>query len=416
MGKNARDRRHIPNLPPVERIELKEKHTAAKLVLAALGIIVLGAALAVALTGMLRVERGWRDIENNGEYGVHLSAEVRLACDLGAGEESPGAQFRRITDCYSRESAYLYRLLDARNLSGDTGNLALLNRHPNEAVRLDEALCEMLEKAETSGRTHYLAPVWDGCLCLFYAENDAEADAWDPARNPELREFNRRAASFAGDASSVSLEFLPDRNVILRVSDEYLAFAEEYGAETFVDFGPVRNAFAADALFDALSREGFDRFIVYSSDGYTRARGDAVPPLTFALSDTTEDGKPRVPAKVQIAPPCAALCWQSVLADSSNPYQYVRADGELRGAFVDLSDGGLRAGAASLFAGSAQCGCADLALALYPLYSCETVDPRAVDALAESGISAALVADHQIHTSDPLLALTEVYGSAVRQE
>ena len=53
---------------------------------------------------------------------------------------------------------------------------------------------------------------------------------------------------WCADPEAVDMTFSADSTVCLKVSEEYLAFAKEYGFDAFIDCYVYGDAFIADAL------------------------------------------------------------------------------------------------------------------------------------------------------------------------
>ena len=63
---------------------------------------------------------------------------------------------------------------------------------------------------------------------------------------------------------------LGDNKVCLNVSDEYLAFLQENGVDSLIDFGWLKNAFVVDYLAEVMIARGYTLGAITSYDGYTR--------------------------------------------------------------------------------------------------------------------------------------------------
>ena len=75
----------------------------------------------------------------------------------------------------------------------------------------------------------FYAPYYDEYTSLFLCVDENEAYNFDPKRNPEVEQYINSLSAYVGDKNHVSLTFGENNTLRLNVSDEYLAFAEDYG-------------------------------------------------------------------------------------------------------------------------------------------------------------------------------------------
>ena len=143
MKREARDfRERMPR--PVRRIPLEEGSLRRRIIGAGIALVVAGLALFIALRTMTRVDAGWAWIEPDSAEGP--TAEVRLWAELGAGEESPLTERKKLTALYSGAARELYTLFSPYEIYSGVNNLWWINHHPNEEVTVDPRLYSALEK------------------------------------------------------------------------------------------------------------------------------------------------------------------------------------------------------------------------------------------------------------------------------
>lgn len=212
-----------------ETIVLSEDRVKLRAVLLVLLGIIAAASFAYGVNALFTAEPGIREITAlTGE--MNSGDAFTFYYELGAGEVSATDEERAIRSLYTQAATDAFRIFSADVAFEGCGNLWYLNQHINEPVAVEPALYNALALLENSGgRYHYLAPVYELYFSLFQSESDQEAFHFDPYRNEDLRRFYQEAADFANDPGAVDVELLGDDTVCLRVSEEYLAFAEKNG-------------------------------------------------------------------------------------------------------------------------------------------------------------------------------------------
>ena len=396
-------------MPPVEKIELSSAHTGRRTV-AAICLLVLGvAALAYALTGWLAGRSGWQAVEASATGDASCAQEFILYYDLGAGEMSAAAEKKALARLYSDAAVNAYRLFSADEAFQGVNNLWYLNRHPNETVALDPALYDALATATASGdRSLYLGPVYEQYGGIFHCDDDSQTADFDPLQNESLRSYYAQCAAFARDGEAIELELMEDSRVRLKVSEAYMAFAQEQEIETFVDFFWMKNAFIADYLADVLTDGGFTRGALSSYDGFIR---DLSGEGTFGLNiyDNSQ-GLSVQAAAMEYSGPISIVYLRDYPANSMDEgHYYTLADGQVRTAFVDAADGLARSAASDLVGYSRTLSCAQTLLALRPVYVAEALDEGALEALPAAGVEYVRCQDRQVLYSDPALKLYGLY-------
>ena len=392
MKREARDfRERMPR--PVRRIPLEEGSLRRRIIGAGIALVVAGLALFIALRTMTRVDAGWAWIEPDSAEGP--TAEVRLWAELGAGEESPLTERKKLTALYSGAARELYTLFSPYEIFSGVNNLWWINHHPNEEVTVDPRLYSALEKCAGSGRGIYFGPVyeiWDG---VYFSQTDQDARIADP------REGAANAAALAEilaalqDESQISLSFLGQGMLRLNVSEQLLRLAEEEGIERFLDFGWMQNACAADELARVLTEAGWTRGVLVSQDGFIRCL-DGRDSFVLEILSTLQ-GKAVRNAEARYRGP-AALMQLIPAPRGERARSYLYADGTLRTAWISREDGLDRQPVDSLSTVSRTKGCLDMALEVWPLLTEEEFRPQALEALAEPGeISLIAIRDNRIY-------------------
>ena len=354
-----------------------------------IGLAVFFALLAVfslgfGLRGCLSHEAGWQEIEPaSGDTGLTLLYEVP--------EKNATAFYKTLSALYSQAALRAQQLLDPRGTYEELGNLALLNRHPNERVTLEPELWEALSLFTESGdRSLFLSPLYaeHGALC--WSSSDFEAAQYDPRRSDEAAAFTREVLSFALDPSAVSLELGEGNSALLRVSSEYASFAGENGIDALLDFGWMKSAFLADMTADVLLRSGYTNGLLRSGDGFVRCLDGSGREYAISAGDRLTDARGAESLELRTAGPVAAAVFHSgpIPGEGRGAY-YVYEDGTCRAPYLSPADGLSHAAAPALIVFSPSASCGELVLAAHSIYSADALDEAALKTLAAENVYAA---------------------------
>lgn len=396
MSKNGKDRR--PYLPPVQRIQLSEKNIRLRMVLLVLLLSVAVVAVVVGLGSALNTEPGWQTVEANSSQ-INCSRDFVLQYDCGQGSVSATEEYRALTALYTQLTEKGY-VLFSPEAEGD-GNLAELNRRPNQAVSLVPEVYEAVALlVEQDSRYPFLAPAAAQYGSVFLAATDAEAAQWDPGKDPEKGDFVRQAARFAADPQMIRLELLGNNQAKLTVSEAYLTFAAENGITVFLDLGWMKNAFIADFLAEALAERGFTRGYLASFDGFTRNLDQRGLDYSYNLFDRLGNTI-CIPASLGYDRPVSIATLRSFpLSEEDRWSYYAYEDGSVTHTMLDLADGSCRQSTDILTGYSYERSCAELAVKLAPVYIAAELDTGALQALEGEGI-------HTLWAEDTVLCHSE---------
>ena len=408
MGRTARDNRDLPHLPPVERIELSWENYKLRIVAAVVFLIVGAAALTYAFTTFLGQEAGWQTIQANSQT-PSCAGDFQFLYELGAGEASATAESRTLTPIYTQAAETAYRLFNSSEGFEGVTNVWTLNQNPNEVLTVDEPLYEAFELIGRYGdRSVYLGPVYEIYDDLFLCEEDWQTQDFDPFVNPQAAAFHAEVAAFARDPASVDVELLGEGQVRLKVSEEYLAYAEANEFDRFVDFYWLTNAFIVDYLAEVLTEQGYTRGSLSSVDGFIRNLDSREVSYGLNLYGRTDSGTISA-AVMQYGGPRSIVSLRSYpLSGQDRRYYYQLASGEVRTPYLDTADGLCRSAADSLVCYSDSAGCAETLLRMIPLYIADTLETETLSALADGGIYAVWPEGSTICHTDPELVLTDV--------
>ncbi len=323
-----------------EEIELDDKSLRRRTI-TVLALIVIGiAAIGTGLWQGLSREPGYTQIEAPAGADS-FQKQIRLLYDVSA--EAPTADYRAAVRAYTEANRRAYRAFDAyQTYKAEElpfgANLAAVNAAPNTDVAVDPWLFAALRQMEEEPpaddgrpvRLLYMAPVYESYDSLFHCMEDAETESFDPAVSADLAAWMEEVLPYISDDRHVQLTF-PQENVVhLSVSPEYQSFAEENGIGAYVDFWQLKNAFAIDAIAEALAEAGCTHASLTSSDGISRTIDERGVEMTLELSDR---------APTYESPASAVVFRNAPAADSYDDRYYVRADGRVITPFIDPADG-----------------------------------------------------------------------------
>lgn len=403
MKKYGRDNR--PHLKPVTRIELSEKNVKLRKIAAVLLFVIGMAGIMIALISMLNTQPGWQQIEVSSDR-PNCSSEFTLMYDFTDYGGSATAANRQLNQLYTQATEDAYKLFSSDVEEEGLHNVRYVNSHINEAVTVDPVLYEAFTLIDAyRNRSIYLAPVYAEYDRVFLCENSAEAKRYDPAYNAELIPYITEAAGFANDPEMIRVELLGENQVCLRISEEYLAFAETYQIDTFLDFSWLKNAFIADYIADLLSANGFTCGYLSSYDGFTRnldTRGNSFSVNIFDRQENLIN----MPARMNYSGPLSIVFLRDYSMTELDRWHYFTYEnGETTTVYLDSADGMSRSAIDSLLSYSENTGCAEILLQMIPVYIAEEFDAGGLHGLTADGIYSIWCENSSLYHNDPAVML-----------
>lgn len=379
-------------LPRVRRIELSGERPGVRMALTIALLALAVVALGYALTQLLAKEPGWTEITARPTSTDNCAADFTLRYRLGGGAS---AEAKRISELYTEASERAFQVFHPTRRFDGVHNLAFLNAHPNEAVELEpelyEALRLMVKHAGEASPLPYLAPVYAEYDSVFRSVEDIEAAACDPMRSADARAFVEAVLGYIRDRGTISLELLGERRATLHVSDDYMRFAEENEIASYLDLYWMKNAFAADLIAERLLEGGYTHGYLASTDGFTRNLDDSGEAYAVGM-DVRQGNEIRRAGTFTYTGPLALVSLSDYpVAGGVGDYYYEYEDGVIRTPYIGADDGLCHAALHELLLYSGTEGCAELVLAVYPIYVAEPpfasgALPRGIHAIyAESG-------------------------------
>ena len=409
-----RDRSNkTPHLPPVIKIDLAEGNMRNRLIVLVIVLAIAFTAFGVGLKEVFTSEPGWKTIECYTEEMAY-SADISLQYYLGGEGINATSQERALNAVYGEAMAQAYRIFNSEVLAEGNYNVAYLNAHPNEVVTVDPALYAAFSLLENAGaRYAYMAPIYVEYKGVFLSQNDTEAVCYDPMKDQTIADYIRQIAAVTADPDMVTLELLGGDQVCLKISEEYLAFAEEHGIESFLDLGWMTNAFVVDFVADRLTEAGHTSGYLVSYDGFTRNLGGVAE--TFALNLLARSGKETRVAGAMTYTGATSLAvfrdYPMTGADSWHYYRY--EDGSVTSTYLDPVDGMSKAAVSDLVVYSNDLSCAELMVRAASTFIADSFDAAA---LSDADMGAIWSAEDTIFHNRADAAITMAEGTGMKLE
>lgn len=378
--------RSAPHPKPVEKIRLSENHLWLRVILTALFLVAGAFFIASGVSQLSAKNAGWNVIEASSSER-NCGDDFLFRYCLGEGDKSATAEYKALTRCYSEAVTKAFQLFTGNVEYENICNVYAINRHPNQELTVDEALYQAFSRVQRSGdRRLYLGPVYEQYRGLFSCTEEYQTVEFDPRQNPSIEAYFGTVAAFANDPDAVDLELLGENRIFLKVSEEYLAFAEENEIESFIDFDWMKNAFIIDYLADTLTDYGFRLGYLTSIDGFTRnldPRGESYVFRFYSRKGAEKDTPVALP---MISPVSIVSLRDFPMAETDNRHYYTFTSGEIATAFLDPKDGMSKSATESLVSYSRGLGCSEILLQTAPVFIAEELNTDALSALAKKGV------------------------------
>lgn len=406
MSKHGKDKR--PYLPPVTRIELSEKNIKLRSILLVVLLSIAVVSIGFGISQLGNVQPGWHTVEAAADR-TNYSREFMFQYDFSQTGGSAAAANKALTALYTEAMEESYRIFSKDADEEDIQNLYDLNRHPNEDLEVHEALYDALALLDRyNNRSLYLAPVYVEYNRVFNSESDAEAQLYDPSRNPEVSDYIRELMTYISDENHIHLELLGENRVRLAVSGEYLSYALEQGIEEFLDLGWMRNAFVADYTAERLAEQGFTRGYLASFDGFNRTLDSGEHIMEFQIYD--RQGKDiYIPAKMSYTGQRNIVFLKDYPLNTMDRWSYRSyEDGDMVSAMIDAEDGISRSSVSNLVSYSDTATCSEILMEMIPVFVNELFSEESVMAMEGSGIYSVWCFDQVVYYNDPSIQLEPV--------
>ena len=386
-----------PYVPPVKHIELDEKKIKPRLILTIVFFIIAIIAITYGVVSMNSTDDGWRTVEVSSKLDGSCLPEIAFQYNLGASGIAAGVEYRELSKVYTEAADNATKFFNNRYYV-DTSNLRTLNDSPNSDVAVAQELYEALKLLSDSGRREmFYAPYYDEYTSLFLCVDENEAYNFDPKRNPEVEQYINSLSAYVGDENHVSLTFGENNTLRLNVSDEYLAFAEEYGITSYVDLYWMKNAFVVDYIAKQLTENGFYFGSLSTFDGYVRNL-DKGSGYIYGFNLYDKVGDTVNPAAImKYSGQISVVNYRSYpMTDLDAPYYNEDADGNTLSKYIG-GNGYPASATGSLVMFSREKSCAEILVSTMKYYLADTLDTVEVENIPE--ISCVYCEDSKVVTN-----------------
>lgn len=372
-----------PYVPPVKHIELDEKKIKPRLILTIVFFIIAIIAITYGVVSMNSTDDGWRTVEVSSKLDGSCLPEIAFQYNLGASGVAAGVEYRELSKVYTEAADNATKFFNNRYYV-DTSNLRTLNDSPNSDVAVAQELYDALKLLSDSGRREiFYAPYYDEYTSLFLCVDENEAYNFNPKRNPEVETYISSLSAYVGDENHVSLTFGENNTLRLNVSDEYLAFAEEYGITSYVDLYWMKNAFVVDYIAKQLMENGFYFGSLSTFDGYVRNL-DKGSGYIYGFNLYDKVGDTVNPAAImKYSGQISVVNYRSYpMTDLDAPYYSEDADGNTLSKYIG-GNGYPVSATGSLVMFSREKSCAEILVSTMEYYLADTLDTAEVENIPE---------------------------------
>lgn len=411
MGRTVRsDSSNKPNVKPVDKISLSEKNVVLRLIGVVVLLVIAAFAFAYAINGWLSTESGWTTIEADSASEINCSNDFVFSYHLGRGDTSATVENKALRIIYTDATEKAYQLFHNKEKFDAVNNIYYINQHPNEVIEVDTALYDAFSVIqEYENRSIYMAPIYAQYDDIFYCNDDSELVNYDPYLNEQVAADYQEIALFANNPEAIDIQLLEDNKIMLYVSDEYLAYAEENYITDYIDFFWMKNAFIADYIASVLIENGYTAGSISSFDGFVRNLDTTDVTYSFNIFDKQEDNV-YVAAAMQYTGAHSIVFLRNYMMNSyDEQYYYQLSNGDVRTSYVDIADGYCKSAVNNLVSYSADLGCAEVLMQMMPIYIADTFDAQALLSLMENGIHSIYCENGVIYYNEKSLVLTELY-------
>lgn len=399
---------------PVEKIELSEKHSKARFILAAVLALIGVSFLVYSFMAFLGKESGWTKIEATASNdSPNCSSDFEFQYHLGAMDLSATAENKLIVKLYTEATTKAYQIFHENQFFSGVHNIFYINSHPNEIIEVDEVLYKAFALlSEYNNRNIYLAPVYTDYQNLFYSLNDEEAANYAALKNQEILDYFTDIVGYAQDSKYIDIQLLDNNQIKLYVSEEYLQYANEIWFTNFIDFYWMKNAFIIDYIADVMLENQFTQGIITSVDGFVRNLEDSgQQQYSYGVNDrvglVVYDA-----ATMQYRNALSLVNYRNYPVNAQNDsisYYYMWKNGEISNPFVDINDGLCKSAINDLVVYSYESTCSEVLLKTIPVYIAESMDFAELQELNAEGYYSVYCKDYRIYYNDSAIEITDVY-------
>ena len=172
----------------------------------------------------------------------------------------------------------------------------------------------------------------------------------------------------------------------------------------------MKNAFIVDYLADVMVDAGYIHGSISSHDGFVRNLDDREIGYSFNLFDGV-DNTVYEAGSMNYTGTISLVSLRSYPLNAIDcKYYYEFQDGEIRTAYLDMTDARCKSSRNNLVTYSRTEGCAEVLLQTIPLYVTDEWNADAVAELAERDVHSIYSEDYTFYYNDSDITITNLYG------
>ena len=256
----------------MEDIEVSNKHIKLRVIVFIIALLVGIAAFAFAFYKLTNKETGYYEVKATPDESAPLyDSGYVFYCFIDGKSNEIKSNLNKLGTLYSETLGRISRLLDPKETYEGYVNLATLNQHPGEEVRLPaelyDILIDALERSEANGFT-----IYDGAVKAFWQEllYLDEPQSFDPLHDADQNERMQAAAEAIRSSCCPKLTVTDasSHTVKLEVPAEYLALTERYEIDApILDLGVMREAYTLQYVYQKLIENGITQGYLRTQSG-----------------------------------------------------------------------------------------------------------------------------------------------------
>lgn len=279
---NPLDGSDYPLSPALEKerekteIPVSGRHMPARIIIFFVLLITGIAFIVLSILGFFSVSSGLQEIQVAEDSDYNAGTSFHFFYYLDGQTREVNAKSSEISTAYTKVMKDAYRMSDDQTVYNDCIGLAYLAAHPDTDIPIDSRLYAALEDvlSDSSGVTSlYYGPLYREWEKIIGFSQEASLLS-DPLFDATEKEFFSSYLALLEDKDSISLSLLGGNKVRFHVSTAYQAWMTEYEySGPTLSFGPMRNAYRADMVKQAMLENGYQNGVLFSDDGLMMSLG-----------------------------------------------------------------------------------------------------------------------------------------------
>ncbi len=400
MNRRGKNPNENPGVKPVKKIELSENGKKKRLIIAVCLLLVGLFFIGYALISYFKVPKGWQEITATRSSQHTVSGDLTFMYELGVSGKSTASEQRAIADLYTQACEDAKKLFDADYGFEGIKNPYYINKHFGEEIEIDQYLYKAFSLLEEEkSRILFAAPYYDTYANIFSDTEDKSVAEIDPYKNEGVATYFKEVANFVNEDTHVKLELLGENKVKLVLSKEYLAFARENAITKFIDFYWLKNAFIVDYIADLMIEKGYTYGNISSYDGYIRNLDTRETQYAFNLF-TPFENKLYTAGQLQYTGRKSIVYLRGYSVNDKDDRYYFYQDGEVRHAYIDVTDGLCKNSLDNLVSYSTQASCAEVLLSMIPAYIAKIFEETVVEEMKIKEIYSVYFEDNYLYYNE----------------